>query len=76
MTDTDTNTSSSTDDEHPAATELDAVHADPVTGLYHATGDVAGDHAIDYTRRQADLAGFDPCPTCYWGTAAGEEVAG
>jgi hypothetical protein len=60
-----------TADQTPRA--LDTVHVDGLTGLFHATPGAAGDHATAYSRRQATLAGYQPCPTCFSG-AGGDDA--
>lgn len=46
---------------------LSTVYVDPVTGLYHKTAGVAGEHAMECSRDQADLLGHDPCRDCFRG---------
>jgi len=44
---------------------LATVYVDPHTGLYHDDVEAAGPDPTRYSRSQADLVGFDPCPTCF-----------
>lgn len=55
----------------PAQPEM--VYVDAYTGLYHHSADAAGPDPTSYSRPQADLVGFDPCPTCFSAGALGGE---
>jgi len=51
----------------------DMVYVDAYTGLYHHSADAAGPDPTRYSRPQADLVGFDACPTCFSAGALGGE---
>lgn len=50
-------------------TAVSTVFVDPLTGLFHATDDVAGEYATEYTRPQAELLGHSACRDCFGGGA-------
>ena len=41
------------------------VYADPHTDLFHRRERQAGADAIPFSRPQADVFGFRPCPDCF-----------
>jgi hypothetical protein len=61
-------------DAAESPTQPDMVYVDAYTGLYHHSADAAGPDPTSFSRPQADLVGFDPCPTCFSAGAHGGEA--